>query len=385
MKRRDFLKKSTLAAGLVSAPRTLVPLLESEAPASLGIEPAQMKMNSLNETRSAGYFARARSEKLLPKKPTFVTTLASGVKITPMPLTERRQRGILPRRGFCSISPGRDALLSGNGPISIEVSCNPYSEQVVFRHESVFVPHKHFEAPNIAPILPDVRQMLLEGRYGEAAKFSYEEWHKTPMPRGAGFGGGPAFAMNLDLPRASSVRNYLRTVDFESTELTVHWTDRRGDWVRKTFASRPDNVVVQWLTAPKGHSVNVRIAFERSVGGFFGGLGGVGLEAPLRNMPPGPSGFSPERGGGAQGQFHQDYSEQRLIFKGMLDPEVNTSGYAGVTRVVREGGSATMDGKTLVVENALSLILLTRIEAFPQYSEEQVEALAKAVETIPAD
>ena len=59
---------------------------------------------------------------------------------------------------------------------------------------------------------------------------------------------------------------------------------------------------------------------------------------------------------------------------------MDNSGYAGVTRVVRNGGSARMDGDTLVIENASSVMLLTRIEYFPDYSEDKVEALRQAVE-----
>ena len=57
--------------------------------------------------------------------------------------------------------------------------------------------------------------------------------------------------MRLEFPKTASVKDYLRTVDFESTEVKVHWTDERGEWVRETFASRPDNLVVQCLTAPQ--------------------------------------------------------------------------------------------------------------------------------------
>src|ERR1039458_9172667 len=89
--------------------------------------------------------------------------------------------------------------------------------------------------------------------------------------------------------------------------------------------------------------------------------------------------------GGAQSNAHQDFNEQRLIFKGVLDPSVNNSGFAAVTRVVRDGGSARMDGDTLVVENASSVMLLTRIEYFPDYSEDKVEALRQAVEGITPD
>ena len=43
--------------------------------------------------------------------------------------------------------------------------------------------------------------------------------------------------MHLEFPKTASVKDYLRTVDFESTEVKVHWTDERGEWVRRT--SRP--------------------------------------------------------------------------------------------------------------------------------------------------
>jgi len=68
-----------------------------------------------------------------------------------------------------------------------------------------------------------------------------------------------------------------------------------------------------------------------------------------------------------------------------LDPSVDNSGYAGVVRVVRKGGSARMDGNTLVVENASSVMLLTRIEWFADYSEDKVEALRQAVEQLSPD
>ncbi len=124
--------------------------------------------------------------------------------------------------------------------------------------------------------------------------------------------------------------------------------------------------MVQWITAPKGQSVNVRIDVKeysrfRSRGAFFG------------RAKSGPS------------KVEQDYNEQRLIYKCILDPTVNNSGYAGVTRVVRDGGSARMDGDTLVIENASSLMLLTRIEYFTDYSEDKVEALRQAVEQISPD
>jgi hypothetical protein len=80
-----------------------------------------------------------------------------------------------------------------------------------------------------------------------------------------------------------------------------------------------------------------------------------------------------------------DFNEQRLIYKGRLDPSVNNRGYAGVTRVVRDGGAARMEGNTLVIENATSVILLTRIDYYPDYSEDKVEATRQALEHLTPD
>ncbi len=381
MKRRDFLTRGTVVAGLAGSTKLIEPLdaAQSAAPKT----PAAQE-----EIRTAEYLQRAKQDKYLPKPPVSAESLrSSDVRISPMPLEERVRRNIVPRRGFCSIAPATDALLvSGNGAMSIETACDPYSEQITFRHESLFTPHSRpFEAPKIAGIFSQVRQMLLDGKYHDAARLGYEEWHKTPIASGMGGAGGAAFAMRLEYPKAASAKDYLRTVDFESTELKVHWTDERGEWVRRLFASRPDNVVVQWLTAPNGQPLNVRIAMQRSAGGGRGmgaggaaGLGGRGV------APAGGAGGRGGPAGGGQGNFQQDFNEQRLILKGVLDPASN-SGFSGVTRVVRTGGSAHMDGDTLVVENASSVILLTRIEHLPDYSEDKVEALRLAVERLAPD
>lgn len=361
MKRRDFLKKSSIAAGLAGSLQfpSMLQAAESATPrAASGV---------LDDSPSPNAF-------LPPKPPVVADSSRPGdLRISPMPVAERVKRKIVPRRGFCSLAPGNGALLSGTGAVSIELDGDPYTEQIPFRHEMLYAPRRRpAEAPNIAAILPQVRQMMLDGKFHEAAQFAYQTWRANPV-QGGGIGGGAGggFSMRLELPKTASVKDYLRTVDFESTEVKVHWTDERGEWVRQTFTSRPDNLVVQWLTAPKGQSVNVRITVAAGGGGGRGGRGGRAGGAP---------------GGGGGGNAQTDFNEQRLIYKGRLgDPSVSNRGYAGVTRIVRTGGAARMEGNTLVIENASSVILLTRIDYFPEYSEEQVEATRQALEKLTPD
>jgi hypothetical protein len=198
--------------------------------------------------------------------------------------------------------------------------------------------------------------------------------------------------MRLDLPVTESVRDYLRTVDFETGEATVHWTDEHGDWVRQTFTSRPDAVVAQRLTAPPGQPIHLRISLQRSAewsmvsGMDWGSHPGIGDIAPdWEAFAPASRPKAPAPKGVEAGDVRQDFNEQRLIYKCVLDPSVDNSGYAGVVRVVRNGGTARIDGDALVVENASSVMLLTRIEYFPDVTDDKVESLRQAVEAVAAD
>ena len=306
MKRRDFIKTGAVAAGLASSLKLLPTLTAAESDSPRPPAPGA------GDNRSADYLRRAQGDKFLPKPPVAAdSSPPDAVKISPMPLAERVRRKIVPRRGFCSLSPGSGALLSGTGAVNIELEGDPYTEQIPFRHEMLYVPRRRpAEAPNIADIFPQVRQMLLDGKYHEAAAFAYQKWRENPVQGGGmGFGGGAGFSMRLEFPKSASVKHYLRTVDFESTEVKVHWTDERGEWVRQTFSSRPDNLVVQSLTAPKGQSVNVRITVAAGAAGGRGGRGGRG-----------------GGGGGGQSNAQTDFNEQRLIYKGRLgDPPVRTT------------------------------------------------------------
>jgi hypothetical protein len=377
MRRRDFLSKGTIAVGLASSSQLLPPLLAEESSPAKPSKPSPPAGAAAEERRSAEYLRSARAERFLPKGPAFADSyLNPEVKVSPMPLAERLRRGIVPRRGFCSIHPGKtlsEGLTSGNGAMNIEMTCDPYSEQILFHHESLLLPwRKSLEAPKAADVFPQVRQMVLDGKYQEAIELAFNEMEKGPIKRNTfGHPTVPAFLMHLDFPKAASAQNYLRTVDFESSEAKVYWNDDRGEWLRRTFTSRPDNVVVQWLTASKGQPVNVRIALSQSA---------------RRTRPNAvfQQGMNQATASG-ESDFQRDFNEQRLIYKCRLDPSTDNSGYAGVVRVVRNGGSARMEDGTLVIENASSVMLLTRIEWFADYSEDKVEALRLAVEQLTPD
>jgi alpha-L-fucosidase 2 len=369
MKRRDFLQKGTLVAGIAGAQTVMAPLLASETKAATQTQVKAKVQAPPKELRSKEYLLRSKSEKSPAKLPAVrKSETAAGVSVSSMSLAERLRRNVVPRNGFCSLEPGKtvsDGLTSGNGHMNIEVTCDPYAEQILFHHESLLMPWKRpFEAPQAANVFPQVRQLVLDGKYQEAIELAFKEMNKGPIKQNTGpHPVVPAFIMKLDVPKTAPVKDYLRTVNFETSEVKVHWNDERGEWVRSTFTSRPDDVVVQLLTAPGGQTVNARIEIQRYSRGrrANGGLMGSNV---------------------GESEIKQDFNTDRLIYKCRLDPAVDNSGYAGVVRVVRNDGAVRMDGDTLVIDNASSVMLLTRIEWFADYSDDKVDALRQAVEQL---
>ncbi|MBP1638666.1 MAG: hypothetical protein H6Q17_249 [Bacteroidetes bacterium] len=363
MQRKDFFIKSTLVVGIISL--ILVFPTFAEAQKSSGRHQSVKKTAIEQKISSAGDH---------PDRINTDSNQLPAVKISSMTLTERLKRKIVPKHGFCSIAPGEtlgDGLISGNGAMNIEMLGNPYSEQILFHHESLLMPWRRpLEAPNAANVFPQVRQMVLDGKYKEAIELAFKEMGKGPIKENTWTHPTvPAFLMRLDFPKTALAKDYLRTLNFENSEANVYWNDSRGEWIRKTFTSRPDNVVVQLLTAPKGQSVNVRIT----------------LADQQRRMRPGAAFKQDAKASytaSGSSEIMRDFNTDRLIYKCRLDPSTDNSGYAGVVRVVRNGGTARMENGTLVIENAASVMLLTRIEWFADYSESQVEALNQAVEQL---
>ncbi len=203
----------------------------------------------------------------------------------------------------------------------------------------------------------------------------------------------PAFLMQLDFPKTASVKDYLRTVNFETGEMKVHWT-RRARRLGSSNVHFPARQRCGSVAHRAGGSVgecpDLIAEVRRVEHGFRDGLGQPRWNQRHRARPGSVRSIGNLRRklapkGVEASDVRQDSNEQRLIYKCLLDPSVDNSGYAGVVRVVRNGGSARMDGDTLVIENASSVMLLTRIEYFPDYSEDKVESLRQAVEGVPAD
>ena len=147
MKRRDFLTTG-VAAGLVGTLTTDPKLADAQVDSEKEHAP-------LTDNRPAEYLHHVQADRFLPKQP----APARSYPIAPMPLAQRVSRKIVPQRGFCSIAPGElvsEALITGNGSMTLELMGDPYAEQILFHHESLLMPWKKpgislFDLASISP------------------------------------------------------------------------------------------------------------------------------------------------------------------------------------------------------------------------------------------
>ena len=160
----------------------------------------------------------------------------------------------VPDRGFISSQPGKtweEGLISGNGTIGINILSKPLDETIIFTHERLFLPQG---APTVPPdnghMIFEIRNLIDRGLYKQATELAFDlsgqEGFMYPDPF------VPAFDVNLQMEAEGEVTDYMRSVDFQTGEATVHWSDDRGVFERKMFVSRADGLAVLLLTGPAG-------------------------------------------------------------------------------------------------------------------------------------
>lgn len=325
-----------------------------------------------------------------PKQPVSINgPIPANERIHPMPLAERIRLGAVPRRGMCSTAPASDAvdgLLSGNGKMWVEVLGDPFSEKIVFEQEKLLQPWKGkpLQAPKIAEVLPEVRRLILAGEYDKALNLSLDAARKTDTKPGTdNLRPHPAFEMRIDTQGSHEVENYLRTTDFESGEVKVRWTDRQGEWERRIFVSRPDNAVVQILSAPPGAAINATVKLDTSL--ILAVLGVVTRGSPTRIVERAAQNDTIHDPGADNIRFSRNFDPSHLILRGTYVVEHGNPGYASVTRIVANGGTVRVDHDALVFQGVQSVMLMTRVEDYSDLTDQDVADLKAAVDAIPAD
>jgi len=259
-----------------------------------------------------------------------------------------------PERGVASSVPASRwdyGFLTGNGRIGAVVYGQPTKETIVFNHERLYLPTPRPEICDLGRTFPEVRRIIREKGYQDARVYSRQraaeqgnfKYHSDPFHL--------AFELKLEMTAKGPVTDYLRTTDFQTGEVSVHWSDDDGTCLRKLFVSRADNVAVLSITRPDAKRLELTIT-----------------------TPPITHDL-------IDSELHVD--KQWIAYHNAYTK--SQGGYDSVVRVITKGGDVTSDGKKIVISDAEEVLLLTKIEWHEKRKKGSVESLKKSLLALPQD
>ncbi|MDQ1913486.1 glycoside hydrolase N-terminal domain-containing protein [Paenibacillus sp. GD4] len=145
----------------------------------------------------------------------------------------------------------REALPSGNGVIGASVFGGVQEETIVLNHAKLWHWGHRDELPDVSATLSETRRLMDEERFLEAswqlANALKEQGYATRLASRF-----PLAAIRLNMPCKHAFRQYRRTLDMETGEITVAWKDGSRSFERKLFVSRADQAVVYRLSGADG-------------------------------------------------------------------------------------------------------------------------------------
>lgn len=227
-----------------------------------------------------------------------------------------------------------EATPIGNGRLGAMIFGGVNSERIQLNEDSLWSGAPE-EADNPAALeaLPQIRQLLFEGKYAEAQKLA----NRTLVCRGRGSGHGRggkipygSYEMLGDLKLlfehgTNAPVNYRRALNLNTATATVSYEAGGVKFEREMFSSAPDQVLVVRLKASKKGALNLRVALSR-----------------------------PEVA------TVQTWGNEQLWMQGQLWDGVTNAGmkFAARVAVLTEPGKVRAAGNALSIENATAVTLL---------------------------
>ena len=284
----------------------------------------------------------------------------------------------VPDRGFVSIKPAKnweEGLITANGTLAINALSRPLNERIIFNHERLFMPMgKPHVPPDQSKYLPELRKLIQEGKYTEAEALQFKQTGQEGFMYPDFY--VPAFDLTINSEAQGEVRNYARSVDFQTGEATVRWSDDRGAFERRMFVSRKDGVAVIRLSGPKPGSINVKLRLEeREPSDEFNGDSDVARKSDAMFKEH----FGDLKSGA--GADSLTFSARFLrSYPGSIQA------LEGRSRVVTSGGSTTAaaDG-TLTISGADSALLLVDIRLLKDAAKSEQDALKGKLAAVSTD
>jgi len=227
-----------------------------------------------------------------------------------------------------------EATPIGNGRLGAMVFGGVNSERIQLNEDSLWSgAPQDADNPKALEVLPQIRQLLFEGKYAEAQRIANRNLICRGPGSGHGRGGKIAYGsyemlgdLKLTFNHGTNLpANYRRALDLATATASVSYDVDGVRFERELFSSFPDQVLVVRLKASKPGSLNVTLSLTRPEAAEVSAVG-----------------------------------NDQLLLRGQLWDGVTNAGMKFATRLAATctGGSVSVEGTTLRIESATEAMLL---------------------------
>ncbi|MFK7697656.1 glycosyl hydrolase family 95 catalytic domain-containing protein [Paenibacillus sp. HJGM_3] len=140
----------------------------------------------------------------------------------------------------------QDALPSGNGTLGALVYGNIEEDTVLINHEALWYGGTTKELPNLSLHLKELRELLAAGKYTEANQL-YPNKLKEAGYQTSTAKFQPGFDLKLFSEMEGAFRHYRRSLDMETGEISVTWTESGIQRSKRLFVSRTDDMAIMQI------------------------------------------------------------------------------------------------------------------------------------------
>jgi len=155
-----------------------------------------------------------------------------------------------------------EALPAGNGTLGCMLYGGTAQEHLQLNEDSLWSggPADRIN-PDCAAALPEIRQLLRDGRIPEAEELALAAMSGTPYSQRAYQTLGDLY---IEYAGICETENYCRSLELETGALTVDFSADETMYSRKVYASYPDQVIVIELHAEGKNRMNLLLRMDRS-------------------------------------------------------------------------------------------------------------------------
>jgi len=151
-----------------------------------------------------------------------------------------------------------EALPVGNGHLGGMVFGGIEQEQIQFNEDTLWSGGPHdYANPGAHKYLPEIRNLLFEGRQDEAEELARKHFMSVPLNQERFL----AFAdVLIDFDAKLEASDYYRGLDLNTGVATVKYQQGGVNYTRSVFCSFPNKAMVIHLTADKPKAINCSLS-----------------------------------------------------------------------------------------------------------------------------